>query len=224
MKLQVFILITLAISLQAQVPSPTDCNPGCLTCYPKDVQGCYTCWKRLVVPKKSQLDIPNQAPVYDCGDLAPVTENCRIYVFDPTRGGSFCSICEQGYFLEATTLVCKPLTIPDCTTGYQTSGIGFCVTCDGGYPSFTSFSCNKWSQPIQGAAKNCKWGTRNYQGLVSCAVCNSGYSFTPDGYCVENTGDLTGCMSVDSTKSQCLACNAIDGYYMNSKKGGCKKM
>ena len=52
----------------------------------------------------------------------------------------------------------------------------------------------------------------------------SGYSITTKGYCVENTGDLVGCYRVDSTNSKCLACNTYDGYYMNSKNGGCKKM
>ena len=158
MKLQVFILIILAISLQAQVTNSDDCNPGCMICNPQGQEGCHTCWKRLIVPKKTQ----SNTPVFDCGEPIPSDEHCVLYDLDSIDAEPLCNHCEKGYFLDTKTKKCKLFNYPDCTYGYIVFDVnGICSSCEGGTPGRSSGKCEKWSEPLPKILENCKWGTRS---------------------------------------------------------------
>ena len=181
---------------------PAACDPECVTCSSAYPSICLTCFFGFYL---------NQ---WNFCSPCTYASQCATCVSDTPAQ---CLTCFSGSFLDETTNTCTMCTFPciACNNATATS----CSACVQGWVLMTDNTCQLestfeedfGSAPVPNCAMQ-QFGTNSSgQNVVTCELCDQGYTQTTDG-CVPCSLGCQVCSSEDLLA--CISCKA--GYYLNS--------
>ena len=201
---QVLVTLTLAsISLSHQ------CSNNCYNCIGKN--SCIDCYRRPVVKIAGGQGT--------CSTKTPSPSNrCVIY------GSYSCSQCQPGYVPRyvgpSDPRQCSKGIIQNCFNEQIVRGSDHvCHSCLEGYPNSDYTKCLPASQ-FKNAIPHCKVGGVAFKNLV-CQQCQEGY-VTDGKVCFKTPPNLVGCLTTDSGRKSCYACDYENGYF-NRDPFSCSK-
>ena len=208
--LLVFAVLSTAVSTKETI-SPR--------CFRIDSGRCSFCYK-----SKPLFDKPG------CTEEVP-GEKCLFYK-NVENKKAVCRFCQKDYVIKTISgkRTCIPAkvkvsksdkSINSCVVNMLVGDQATCYICKNNLFAYYD-SKTKESSCIAGDDKrikqkepNCAWGGLNSSGKARCFICNPGFVSNGNDHCIADS-KLQGCLI--GSDSQCLFCDAFQGYAATSDK------